>query len=300
MPIMTLPVRMIVPFPRHGGSDIVSRMVAQALSEQLGRAVAVDNLGGESGIIGATQAARAKPDGETLYFGGTATLAINALIHIPLPYDPIGDFAPVSMLGTAPSVLLVNPALGIGSVSELIDALRKKPKMRFASAGAFTPTHLCAELFQNMTGTSMVHVAHEGGGPALADALAGRVDIYFSGLATAMPVVKAGRLRALAVTSAERLPSMPDMPTVSESGLPGFEVVNWYAMLLPAGAPPAIISSLNAIVRKAVASSELQAHFAEHGASAAASSPDEAAAFIVKESRKWSDLIRRSGVSLNA
>jgi len=292
------PIRMIVPFPPGGPNDILGRVVAAKLTEQLGQQVVVDNRGGAGGIIGAEIAARSAADGHTLLLSGTASMAINPGLHKKLPYDPLKDFAPISMLATAPSLLTVHPSLAVRSVKDLITLAQAKPgKLNFVSAGHGTPPHLAGELFKSMTGVDMVHVPYKGGGPALADLLAGQVELYFSGISSVLPFVKENRLRGVAVTSAKRTAVLPDTPTVSESGLPGFEVSNWYAVAAPAATPPAIIKRLNAEILTVLTVPELKKRFFELAADPFGSTPEQLAAYNRTELVKWARAIKAAGIT---
>jgi tripartite-type tricarboxylate transporter receptor subunit TctC len=293
----TKAIRLIVPFPPGGPNDILGRVLAQILSEQLGYQVVVDNRGGAGGIIGAELAARAGPDGYTLLFGGTAPLSINPALHKTLPYDPIKDFSAVSLVGTAPSMLVAHPAVPIKTVKDLIALAKARPgQLNFASAGIGTPPHLAGELFKSMAGVDMVHVPYKGGGPALTDLLAGQVGLYFSGISSALPFVKEGKLRGIAVTSAKRTAVVPDMPTIAESGLPGYEVGNWYAVLAPAATPPAIVTRLSAEINTALKAAEVRKRFLELAADPLGSTPAELAAYIRSEIVKWAKVIKMAGI----
>ena len=292
------PIRLIVPFPPGGPNDILGRVVASTLTGQLGQQVVVDNRGGAGGIIGAEIAARSAPDGHTLLLSGTASMAINPGLHKKLPYDPLKDFAPISMLGTAPSLLTVHPSLAVKTVKDLIALAQAKPgKLNFVSAGHGTPPHLAGELFKSMTGISMVHVPYKGGGPALADLLAGQVELYFSGISSVLPFVKENRLRGVAVTSAKRTAVLPDTPTIAESGLPGFEVGNWYAVAAPAATSPAIIKRLNAEILTALTAPELKKRFFELAADPFGSTPEQLEAYNRSEITKWARAIKAAGIT---
>jgi tripartite-type tricarboxylate transporter receptor subunit TctC len=293
------PVRLLIPFPPGGPNDILGRVVAQKLTEQLGQPVVIDNRGGAGGVVGAELAARAVPDGHTLMLGGTASLAINPGLQPSLPYDPIKDFAPVSLLGTAPSLLTTHPSVPVKSVKDLIALAQSKPgQLNFASAGNGTPPHLAGELFKSMTGVNMVHVAYKGGGPALTELLAGQIGIYFSGISSVLPFVKDGKLRGIAVTSAKRTAVMPDTPTVAESGLPGYEVGNWYAIVAPAATPKPIIMRLNAEIAKTLALPEIKKRFFDLAADAQASTPEELGKYNRSELAKWAKVIKSAGIKL--
>ena len=293
----TKAIRMIVPFPPGGPNDILGRVVAQKLTEQLGQQVVIDNRGGAGGTIGAELAARAVPDGYTLLLGGTASLSINPGLHRKLPYDPLKDFAPVSLVGTAPSILVTHPSLPVKAVRDVIALARAKPgQLNFASAGIGTPPHLAGELFKSMAGVDMVHVPYKGGGPALVDLIAGQVNMYFSGISAALPLVKDGKLRGIAVTSAKRTALMPDTPTIAESGLPGYEVGNWYAIVAPAATPKAIVMRLNHEIVTALAVQDVKKRFVELAADPVGSTPEELLKYNRGEIAKWARVIKSAGI----
>ncbi len=290
-------IRLIVPFPPGGPNDVLGRVVATKLTEQLGQQVVVDNRGGAGGIIGAEMAARAAPDGYTLFFAGTASMSINPILHRKLGYDPVADFASVSLIGTAPSLLSVNPSLAVRSVKELIDAAKARPgQLTFASSGVGTAPHLAGEMFNTLAGVSLVHVPYRGGGPAFVDLLAGQVSMYFAGIAAALPFVKEGKLRGIAVTGAHRSAVMPEMPTIIESGLPGYEMSNWYAIVTVAGTPKEIIARLNYEIVKALTAGGLKKRFLDLGVDPVGSDPAQLADYIRSEIPKWTKVIRSAGV----
>ncbi len=293
----TKPIRLLVPFPPGGPNDILGRVLAQKLSEQLGQQVVIDNRGGAGGIVGAETVARASADGYTLLFGGTASLAINPGLRKSLPYDALKDFAPVSLVGTAPSLLTINPQVPVKSVKDLIALAQAKPgQLNFASAGVGTPPHLAGELFNSMAGVKMVHVPYKGGGPALTELLAGQVGIYFSGISSVLPFVKEGKLRGVAVTSSQRTAILPDMPTVAESGLPGYEVGNWYAIVAPAATPRNIIARLNGEITKALAAPDVRKRFLDLAADPLGSTPEALAKYNRSELDKWARVIKSAGI----
>ena len=291
------PIRLIVPFPPGGGNDIVGRVCAQRLADQLGQQVIVDNRGGGAGILGAETAARASADGYTLLFGGVASLSINPSLRKNLAYDPLKDFAAVSLVATGANVLATHPSLAVRNVKELIALAKAKPgQLYFASAGVGSSNHLAGELFNTMAGTQLVHVPYKGSGPAMTELLAGQVGISFAAISAVLPFVKESRLRGLAVTTAKRTAIMPELPTVSESGLAGFEVVNWYAVVAPAATSPAIIQRLNAELLKVVATPEVKKRFLEIGVDAAGSTPADLTAYNRSELAKWAKVIKSAGV----
>lgn len=293
----TRAIRLIVPFPPGGPNDVLARVVAQKLTEQMGQQVVVDNRGGAGGIIGAELAARATADGYTLLFGGTASMSINPILHKKLGYDPVTDFAAVSLVGTAPSLLSLHPSLPAKNVKELIDAAKAKPgQLTFASSGVGTAPHLAGELFNSMAGVTLVHVPYRGGGPAFVDLLAGQVAMYFAGMSAALPFVKEGKLRGIAVTGAQRSAVMPEMPTIAESGLPGYEVSNWYAVVTAAATPKPVIARLHGELVKALAADDVKKRFLDLGTDPIGGDPAQLAAYIRSEIPKWTRVIRAAGM----
>src|SRR5882672_9011967 len=235
------PIRLIVAYPPGGGTDIVGRMVAQKLGETFGQSVVVENRGGASGNIGTELAARAAPDGYTVLMGNVAPNAINVSLFKDLPFDPVADFAPVSLVASTPNILVVHPSTPARTVKEVIALAKAKPgTLNFASAGMGSSSHLAGELFRILTGADIVHVPYKGAGPAMVDVLSGQVQLYFATMPAAMPHVKPGKLAPVAVTSARRSPALPDLPTVAESGVPGYEASTWYGVLAPAHTSPAV------------------------------------------------------------
>ncbi|GAA4323883.1 tripartite tricarboxylate transporter substrate binding protein [Pigmentiphaga soli] len=291
------PIRMIVPFPPGGPNDLLGRIIANGLSQDLGQPVVLDNKGGAGGTIGTDMVAKAPADGYTLLLSGTASLSIAPALYPKLPYDPVKDFAPISLTGTAPSLLIVNNNQPFKTVSELIKAAKAKPgTLNFASAGVGTPPHLAGELFKTMAGVDIVHVPYKGGGPAMTDLIAGQVQLYFCGIASAIPQVKTGKVRPIAVTSSQRTALMPDMPTVAEAGLPGYEVANWYAIVAPAGTPADIVSKVNASLVKLLAKPDVVSQMSELGVDAKSSTPEELAAYQRSELTKWAKVVKQANI----
>jgi len=291
------PVRLIVPFPPGGGNDIVGRVIGGKLGELMGRQVVIDNRGGGGTIIGTELVAKAVPDGYTLLLAGSASMAINPSLSKSVPYHPIKDFSPISLLGTASHILVVHPSLPVKSIKELIEYTRARPgKLNLASTGMGGPVHLAGELFKSMAGLDMVQIHYKGGGPAYVGLLTQEASVCFCGLASARPYLKDGRLRPLAVTTAKRTPTLPDIPTVGESGLPGYVVFGWYSLVAPRGTPGPVIARLNAEVRKAVEAPDVRKHFDALGIDSTASSPEEAIAFTRSEMEKWAKVIRAAGI----
>jgi tripartite-type tricarboxylate transporter receptor subunit TctC len=296
----TKPIRLVVPFPPGGATDLIARAVAQKLGETWGQSVVVDNRPGAGGNIGTELVARSAPDGYTLEMGTVGTHAINASLYSKIPYDHVKDFAPVILVAGVPNVLVVNPAVPANSVQELIAYAKANPgKLNFASSGSGTSIHLSGELFKVMTGVQMTHVPYKGSAPALADLLGGQVQLMFDNLPPSLPQIKAGKLRALAVTSATRAPALPDVPTVAESGLPGFEASSWFGILAPAGTSPAIIAKINGEVAKWLASPEGKDKLASIGANAAGGSPEDFARHIQAETAKWAKVVKESGAKVD-
>jgi tripartite-type tricarboxylate transporter receptor subunit TctC len=291
------PIRMIVPFPPGGPNDIFARLVGQMLFEALGQPAVVDNRGGAGGAIGGEAAAKAVPDGYALFLGGAATLAINPGMNPRLPYDPVKDFTPISLLATAPSVLISHPSLPVKTVRDLIDLAKARPgQINYASAGIGTNPHLAGELFKFMSGANLVHVPYKGGGPATADLLAGHVQLYFSGISTAVPLINERRIRAIAVTGAARSAQLPDTPTFAEAALPGYEVNNWYALLGPRALDGEIVNTLNAAVSRGLATADVRRRIADLAAQPAGGTPKQLAAYIAAELEKWTRVIKAANI----
>jgi len=296
----TKPIRIVVPFPPGGATDILARDVAQKLSEAWGQQVIVDNRPGAGGNIGSELVAKAAPDGYTLEMGTVGTHAINASLYAKMPYDHIRDFVPVILVAGVPNVLVVNPSVPVNSVQELIAYAKANPgKLNFASSGSGTSIHLSGELFKVMAGVQMTHVPYKGSAPAVQDLIGGQVQLMFDNLPPSLPQIKAGKLRALAVTSATRAPALPDTPTIAEAGLPGFEASSWFGLLAPAGTPPAIVAKLNAEVAKWLATPEAREKLARQGANAAGGTPEDFAKHIAAETAKWAKVVKDSGAKVD-
>ena len=296
----TKPVRLVVPFPPGGATDIIARAVAQKLGETLGQSIVVDNRPGAGGNVGTELVAKAAPDGYTLEMGTVGTHAINASLYAKMPYDNVKDFAPIILVAGVPNVLEVTPSLPVNSVQELIAYAKANPgKLNFASSGNGTSIHLSGELFKVMAGVQMTHVPYKGSAPALQDLIGGNVQLMFDNLPPSLPQIKSGKLRAIAVTSAARAPALPDVPTIAESGLPGFEASSWFGLLAPAGTPPAIIAKINAEVATWLASPEGREKLAAIGANAAGGSPEDFARHIQAETAKWAKVVKESGAKVD-
>jgi tripartite-type tricarboxylate transporter receptor subunit TctC len=288
---------MIVPFPPGGPNDILGRVIGAELSRQFNQQVVIDNRGGAGGTIGTDLAAKAAPDGYTLLLGGTASMAINPGLMAKLPYDAVNDFALITLLATAPSLLVVHPSLPVKTVRDLIVLAKAKPgTLNYASAGIGTPPHLAGELFKAMAGVSLVHVPYKGGGPALTDLLAGQVELYFSGISSALQLARDGKVRPIAVTSLKRTAVAPELPTIAEAGVPGYEVGNWYAVVAPARTPAPVIARLNGELVKATRNAEIKRRFLELGADPVGSTPEELAKYQRAEIEKWAKVIKSAGI----
>ncbi len=292
-------LRIVVPFPPGGVTDRLARTVAQKLQEAWGQPAVVDNRPGASGMIAAEQVAKSAPDGYTLMMGHIGTHAINASLFRRLPYDPVKDFAPVSLLVTVPNVLLVHPSVPAASVAELVALARAKPgTLNFASPGSGTSGHLSAELLKSLAGVEIVHVPYKGPGPALQDLLAGQVNMLFDTVASSMPQVRGGKLRALAVTTTTRSAIAPEVPTMVEAGVPGYEIAPWFAAYAPAGTPPAIVEKLAAEMRRILAQPDVRTAFVEQqGMTIVASTPTELGAHTRSEIAKWAKVVKATGAS---
>ncbi len=296
----TKPIRIVVPFPAGGTTDVLARAVAQKLTESLGQAAVVDNRPGAGGNIGAELVAKSPPDGYTLLMGTVGTHAINPSLYPKMPYDHVKDFAPVILVAGVPNVLVINPSLPVNSVQELIAYAKANPgKLNFASSGNGTSIHLSGELFKTMAGIQMTHVPYKGSAPALQDLVGGQVQLMFDNLPSSLALIKAGKLKALAVTSLTRAAALPDVPTVAESGLPGFEASSWFGLLAPAGTPPPIVVTLNADVAKWLATPEAREKLLAQGANAAGGSPADFARHIAAETAKWQKVVRESGAKVD-
>lgn len=293
-------IRLVVPFPAAGTTDILARAAAQKLTEAFGQSVVVDNRPGAAGNIGSDLVAKSAPDGYTLLMGTVGTHAINPSLYSKMPYDHVKDFVPVVLVAGVPNVLVVNPALPVNSVADLIKLAKDKPgQINFASSGSGTSIHLSGELFKTMAGVDITHVPYKGSSPALIDLIGGQVQIMFDNLPSALPQIKAGKLRAIAVTSLKRAPVLPDVPTISESGLPGFEASSWFGVLAPAGTPAPIVARINAEVNKWLQSAEAREKLLSQGAEAAGGSPEQFANHIRAESEKWAKVVKASGAKVD-
>jgi tripartite-type tricarboxylate transporter receptor subunit TctC len=289
-------LRLIVPFPPGGSNDIVGRMIAAQLGERLGQQVVVDNRGGAGGVLGTELAAKSPPDGYTLLLISVA-YAFGPALYKSLPYDPERAFAPVAMLGTGPVALTVHPAVPVESVRELIALAKAKPGMlNYASAGVGSLQHLAGALFMSQAGIDVVHIPYKGGGPAMADVMAGQAQIVLPSMIQVIPLAKSGKLKVLGTSGTARSAALPGVPTIAESGLPGYEAHNWWGILAPAGASLAVIERLNAAIAEILVSAETRKRFATEGAEIVRMSPAEFGRFIAEELAKWSKAARAAGL----
>ena len=293
------PVKMIVPFAPGGATDIIARTVAQKLSERMGQPVVVENKPGAGTTVGNAEVAKAKPDGYTLLFAPTP-FVISQVVYPTLPYDPKRDFAPVSLLATSPFILVVNATVPSRSVAELVAAAKAKPgAMTFCSAGNGTVPHLAGELFKLRAGVDIVHVPYKGGGPAITDLVGGQVNMMFATPIEVAQHVQSGKLRVLGTTSQKRLAAYPDVPTLSESGYPGFEVASFFGVLAPAGTPPNVIARLAGDLAWVMEQPEVREKFAAQSADANVQDPAAFARFLDAEREKWADIVKRSGAKVD-
>ena len=295
----TKPVRYICPFPAGGGVDIVTRIVAMKLGDMWGQQVIVDNRPGAGGTLGADTAAKATPDGYTILMGGAGPLAIAPALYRKLPYDSIRDFAPITLVGTTPMVLVVHPSTPAKSVSEFVAFAKANPgKINYASAGAGSILHLAMEMFRSQAGITIVHVPYKGAAPAVADLLGGHVFAMFADLPLLQPHIKAGKLRALGVTTAKRSSQLPNAPTIAEAGVPGYEAMFWLATLAPAATPRPILAKLHADLVKALGAPDIQRRLTEQGLDVVGSTSDELGTFIKSETIKWAKAVKDSGATV--
>ena len=294
------PVRLVVPFPPGGGADNLARLIMPRVAQALGKPIIIDNKPGAGGNIGAEYVAHAAPDGYTLLYGTNGTHAINASLYRDLRFDPINDFAPVSRMTEIAAMLIVNPEVPAKSVDELIRYAKAHPgKVNFASAGNGTTSHLAGELFKTMAGIDIQHVPYRGGALAVADLLGGHVQMMIDVMPNAYPLAKEGRVRGLAVSTAQRFPGAPEYPTIAESGLPGFEASAWDGIFVPAGTPGPIIAKLNAAIRTALDDPDLAEALRSNGARPVPSTPEEFARHIAESSKKWATIVRASSAKVD-
>lgn len=294
------PITIIVPFAAGGTTDILARIIAQGMGAELGQSVVVDNRAGAGGNIGGQVAARAPADGYTLFMGTVGTHAINAALYKKMPFDPIKDFAPLTRVANVPNLLVANPAQPFKTVPELIAYAKANPgKINFGSSGSGSSIHLSGELFKSMAKVDMQHVPYKGSAPAVTDLLGNQIAIMFDNMPSAIQHVRSGKLRAIAVTTAKRSPELPDVPTIAEAGVPGYEATSWFGMFAPAATPAPVVAQLNAAIVKVLAQPDIRKKLAEQGAEAAGETPAQFADFIRKESVKWGKVVKESGASVD-
>jgi len=293
------PITYVVPFTPGGSTDVIGRLICQSLGESLGQPVVVDNRPGAAGAVGASYVAKARPDGYTLFGGTISTHAINASLYKNLPYDPVKDFEPISLVAFLPNVLMVSPALGVNSVAELVALLKKDPDKRtFASSGAGTSTHLAGELLADLIGVPLTHVPYKGTPPAMLDVASGQVTFMFDQFTAALPLVQSGKLKLLAVTTGKRASIAPQLPTLAEAGVPGFEMASWQAVYAPKNTPKPIVERLSAEITRALKSPEVRDKLTNQlGMEVVAGSPADLAALMQKEIPRWGELVRKSGAT---
>ena len=291
------PVRVIVPFPPSGAADIVARAITQKLSEAWGTQAVVDNRAGAGGLIGAEQAARAAPDGYTLLFASASPMSVSPHLTAKPPYHPIRDFTPIILIGFSPNVLVVHPSLPVQSMKALIALAKARPgQLNYASNGVGTLSHLAVELIKVQAGINMVHVPYKGGAPAIIDTVAGHCSVFISAYPTVAGQIRGGRLRAIAVTSAKRIAIAPELPTVAEAALPGFEAMQWWGAYGPVGLPAEIVAKLNADIGKALSSAEVKQRLAADAAEPAGGSPGELAAYLKADYERWGKVVKQAGI----
>jgi tripartite-type tricarboxylate transporter receptor subunit TctC len=294
------PVTLVVPFPPGGGTDTGARIVAQKLGSKWGQTVVVENKGGAAGMIGADAVAKARPDGYTLLMGNIGTQAINPSLYKKMPYDPAAAFAPVSLVAELPLAMMVNPGVPAKTAKDFIALAKAQPgKLSYSSSGAGGAPHLAAEMFKEATGTFILHVPYRGGGPAIGDLLAGHVQLSFMTVLEASGHIKAGKLRALAVTGAQRVPALPDVPTLAESVLPGFNSISWIGVLAPAGTPKDIVDKVSADIREVLASDDVKGKLVELGALPSGNTPAQFQALIEADRKRYAQVIKDKKISVD-
>lgn len=296
----TKPVTIIVPFAAGGTTDILARIIGQALTTELGQSVIVDNRAGAGGNIGGAMAAKAPADGYTLFMGTVGTHAINASLYKKMPFDPVKDFAPLTRVANVPNLLVANPNQPFKSVKELIAYAKANPgKVNFGSSGNGSSIHLSGELFKSLAKVDMVHVPYKGSAPAVTDLLGNQIAIMFDNMPSAIQHVRSGKLVPLAVTTAKRSPELPNVPTIAEAGVPGYEATSWFGMFAPAGTPAPVVAQLNKALVKVLNQADVKKKINEQGAETVSETPEQFAAFIQAESVKWGKVVKESGASLD-
>lgn len=295
----TKPVRMVITYPPGGNTDLVGRAVAQKLTEAWSQQVIVDNRGGAGGVLGTVISKQAAPDGYTLLLGTSAGMVLNPLLMSKIPYDPHQDFAPVSLVIVNPQLLVVHPGLAARNMKEFIALAKSKPgQLNFGSSGVGTPNHLGGEMLKAMAGINIVHVPYKGGAASITDLIAGQVQLVISSAPSVVPHVKNGRLRALAIGGAKRTPALPEVPTVAESGVPGYEYTTWYGIFVPAKTPQTIVAKLNAELVRMLADPQMTQRFQSQGGDPASSTPAELTAYMKEETARWQRVIKTAGIKI--
>jgi len=293
------PVRILIPYPPGGATDILGRLITAKFSESMSQQFIAENRPGAAGLIGAELAARAAPDGYTLWVGQASNLAINQHLMKKIPYDPLRDFTPISMVATSPNLLVVHPSLPVRSIKDLIALAKAKPGViNYTSSGSGSPGHLAAEYLKKLAGIDMVHIPQKGAAPALLDVIAGHADLYFTSPLSAQPLVKAGRVRQIAVTSAKRFAPLPDVPSVSEAGFPGYDMASWWGLLAPAGLRKDILARLHAEIVKTMESADTKDKLTTQGIMVVTQTPEQFAAYIRSEIDNWGKIVAASGARI--
>lgn len=294
------PITIVVPFSAGGTTDILARVVGDALKDELGQPVVIDNRAGAGGNIGGALAAKAPADGYTLFMGTVGTHAINAALYKKMPFDHLADFAPLTRVAMVPNLLVAHPSRPYKNVKELIAYAKSNPgKVTFGSSGNGSSIHLSGELFKTMTKVDMIHVPYKGSAPAVTDLIGGQIDIMFDNMPSAIQHVRSGRLKPIAVTTAKRSPELPDVPTIAEAGVPGYEATSWFGMFAPAKTPAPIVAQLNAALVKVLGNPDVKKKLAEQGAEPYAEKPEQFAEFIKQETAKWGRVVKASGASVD-
>ena len=294
------PVRIVVPYTTGGSNDVIARLLAQQLQEIWGQSVVVENKPGAAGNIGASDIAKATPDGHSLLLTNINIVSMNPALIANMPFDPQRDFAPVSLLGTTALALVVHPSVPAGNVRELIELARREPnRLNYASSGNGSPQHMSAEMFKAMTKTNLTHVPYRGAAPAVTDLLAGQVQVTIGVVNQLIPHVRAGKLRALGVTTRKRLPQLPDVPTLDEAGVPGYESEIWLGLAAPAATPPAVVEQINQAVRRAMAVPDIVSRLQAQGIDVLVSTPDQMRQRGVADLKRWGDIIRSAGIKVD-
>ena len=294
------PIRLLVGFPPGGSTDILSRQVGARLADALGQQVVIDNRAGAAGNLASEVVGKGNPDGYTLLMATVSSHGINPGLYKKVPYDPVKDYAPVTLIASYPLILAANPGVPVKNVKDLIALAKSKPgSVRFGSSGNGSPGHLSGEIFKGMAAIDLVHVPYKGGAPAMLAVLSGEVQITFATLPGAMPHIKSGKLHGLAVTTAKRSPALPEVPTIAESGLPGYDVSSWAGLMAPAGTPKDIVHKLNAATVKALARPDMRERLASEGAEPVGNTPEQFAAFVKVELAKWARAIKQAGAQID-